>query len=157
MTKQTRSIILAVCAVLFFIITPYILLYSLGYRIDVKNFTIVGTGGIYVKALPQGADIAIDSKLHTTTGFLTPSAFEQNLLPGPHTIFITKNGYYDYQKTLDIKENQVTKLEHIALIKKNIVFDVIKDPKQNPFIKLPAPDVYIIRSNALYYANIPAN
>ena len=110
---------------MFLVLTPYIVLYSLGYRIDIQHFKVVATGGIYVKAIPQGATIAIDSNLKNTTGLFSPSAFFQNLLPGIHQIQITKDGYYDYQKNLPVQQNQVTKLEHVVLFKKDTVFTAI--------------------------------
>jgi hypothetical protein len=125
MTKKIRFIILFVCALLFLIITPYILLYSLGYRVDFAKMKILPTGGIYVRVLPPGADVAIDSATGSTAGFFTNSVFVQNLLPKEHTIIIKKDGYNTYQKNLLVQENQVTKLEHVVLIKKNITFNMI--------------------------------
>ena len=46
------------------------------------------------------------------------SVFVQNMLPGPHQILVKKDGYYDYQKNLEVIENQVAKLEHVILFKK---------------------------------------
>ncbi len=63
MTKKNRLIILLILAFLFFAITPYMLLYSMGYRIDVAQMKIRATGGIYVKALPLESDIIIGSLL----------------------------------------------------------------------------------------------
>ncbi len=156
MTKKIRWVILLVSAVLFLVIMPYILLYSLGYRVDFENRKIVTTGGIYVRVLPQGANVIIDSKIENKTGLFSNSVFVQNLLPKPHAILITKDGYYDYQKTLPVKENEVTKLEHVLLFKKNIVFDVMADKSQSPF-NPPAADSFTIKNGGLYYANVPAN
>src|SRR3989344_217989 len=119
MSKQIRFIILLICAVLFFIITPYILLYSLGYRVDFENRKIVTTGGIYVRVLPQGADVIIDSKISNKTGLFSNSVFVQDLLPKQHMVLIKKDGYHEYQKNLEVKENEVTKLENVILFKKN--------------------------------------
>ncbi len=150
MTKKTRLIILLSCALLFFVITPYIILYSLGYRVDVKKFKVVATGGIYVKASPQGVTISIDHKTGNTTGIFSNTVFVQNLLPQNHSILITKDGYYDYQKNLDVKENEVTKLEHVMLFKKNIIFEAVADPKKSPFNTPLLQDSYIIKNNHLY-------
>ncbi len=127
MTKKTRLIILTVCAVLFFIITPYILLYSLGYRVDFETKKIVATGGLYIKAQPQGATITIDSKISNKTSMFFNSVFVQNLLPKRHTLKIEKDGYYNYEKNLDVRGNEVAKLEHVVLMKKNISFELLKD------------------------------
>ncbi len=122
MTKRTRFIILAICGALFVAITPYIILYSLGYRVNFQNLSIMPTGGLYVKTSNPGTTIAIDSARSQTTGLLTPYVFSQNLLPGKHSVLIKKDGYYDYQKNLQVLGKQVTKLEHVTLFKKNIAF-----------------------------------
>lgn len=127
MTKKTRFIILLFCVFLFFLITPYIIFYSLGYRIDFEKRKIVATGGLYIKALPLGTNIIVDSKIHNKTGIFSNAVFVQNLIPKTHHILITKDGYYDYQKNLKVKENEVTKLESIILFKKNIPFILLEN------------------------------
>src|SRR3989344_650630 len=149
MTKRNRLIVLAICTVLFFIITPYIILYSLGYRVDFKKLRIVATGGIYVKAFPQGVNVIIDSKTNDKTSILSYSVFKQNLLSGVHTVLIKKDGYYDYQKNLTIKENEVEKLEHVILIKKDIPFTLL-DSNTDYFY--PSPN-----GNYVLLATITAN
>lgn len=126
MTKKTRLILLLFCVVCFFILTPYIALYSLGYRVDFLHMKITATGGIYIKADPLPLEISIDSKPQKTN-FLANSIFAQNLLPESHAVLIKKDGYYDYQKELEVIENQVTKLEHVLLFKKDILFDNLID------------------------------
>ncbi len=157
MTKKTRSLILLGCAAVFFIITPYIVLYSLGYRVDFTHAKIVATGGMYVRALPQGVTIAIDSK-SSTTGLFSSSFFVQNLLPGPHSVSITKDGYFDYHKNLPVQGQAVTKLEHVVLFKKNILFEPV--PGITPITQkhqlptpTPAPEAaYLIKNGNLYYS-----
>lgn len=157
MSKKTRLIILLICVAVFLIIMPYILLYSLGYRVDFENRKIVTTGGIYVRVLPQGADVVIDSKISNKTGLLSNAVFVQNLLPKQHNVLVKKDGYYEYQKNLNVKENEVTKLENVILFKKNIVFEVFSNQAQSPFNQ-PAPqDKFIIKNNNLYYSDISAN
>lgn len=122
MTKRIRLTILAFCVVCFFIIAPYIILYSLGYRIDFENRKIVATGGIYVRTFPTAEQITIDSKISEKPGMFNNSVFVQSLLPKDHTVLVQKNGYYDYYKTLPVLEKEVTKLENVLLIKKAIAF-----------------------------------
>ena len=157
MTKKSRRIIFFICIILFLLIAPYIVMYSLGYRVDVANKKIVTTGGIYVKALPQGANVIIDSKINKKTGILSNAVFVQNLLPKQHTVVIKKEGFHDYQKTLEVKEREVTKLEHIILFKNNIVFQILEDKTQSPFNKKTLEDAYIIKNNTLYYSDIEEN
>lgn len=122
MTKKIRLIILAFCVICFFVIAPYIILYSLGYRIDFENRKIVATGGIYVRTFPTAEQIIIDSKISEKPGMFNNSVFVQSLLPKDHTVLVQKNGYYDYYKTLPVLEKEVTKLENVLLIKKAIAF-----------------------------------
>ncbi len=126
MTRKKRFIIVLICALLFLIVTPYIIFYSLGYRIDVKNMKIFTTGGIYVRAFPSGANITIDSNIKNSTGLFSNSVFVQNLSPDQHTVLIQKDGYYDYQKNLKVEEKEVTKLENVTLFKKNYIYNILE-------------------------------
>jgi len=130
--------------------TPYIILYSLGYRVDFKKFKIVATGGIYIKALPQEVDIIIDDTINKTTGIFSNTVFVQNLLPEKHSILIKKDGYYDYQKNLDVSEKSVTKLEHVLLFKKNILYSLVTDATTSPFNKITAPETMPLKNVVAY-------
>lgn len=99
----------------------------MGDRFDWEDMKIEATGGIYVRTFPAANQIVIDSKISEKPGFLANSIFVQSLLPKNHTIYIKKNGYFDYSKTLPVKENKVTKLENITLIKKDIKFGDLAD------------------------------
>ena len=92
MTKRTRFFILLACVILFLIITPYILLYSLGYRIDFENRKIVTTGGLYIKVLPQDVNVIIDSTITNKTGLFSNSVYVQDLLPKENTVYIQIDG-----------------------------------------------------------------
>ena len=157
MTKRTRLTILLACVVLFFTLTPAIVGYSLGYRFDLKHKKIVATGGIYVRALPQGADIAIDLKVKNKTGIFYQTVFAQNLVPGEHNVSIKKDGYFDYQKTLEVKEKEVTKLENVILFKQNIAFETLPSTVQSPFSGPKQPEKFILKNNNLYYSDILEN
>ncbi len=147
MAKGARLIILTSCAILFFTVTPYIIGYSLGYRIDFEQKKIMATGGIYLRAWPSPADVYINSKLAGKTNVITNSVFTQNLLPKNHLVLIKKDGYFDYQKTLLVKKKEVTKLEHILLVKKDINFEALADKTQSPFAK---QERFSIKNNNLY-------
>src|SRR3989344_2457381 len=127
MKRNSRRIIFTACVVSFLLFIPYIVLYSLGYRVNIASLSIVATGGIYVHALPENANVTIDGAIQDTTGLFSNAFFVQNLVPGPHTVSIAKDGYFDYQKTLPVAENQVTKLEHVVLFKKTPAFSILQD------------------------------
>ncbi len=127
MEKQTRLIILIFCVACFFIVAPILVAYSMGYRFDFDKENIVATGGIYVRTFPTAGQITIDSGVSEKPGLFSNYVFVQSLLPKSHTVSIKKDGYFDYSKILPVKENQVTKLENVTLIKKTIIYNNLAD------------------------------
>jgi hypothetical protein len=136
MKKKTRLFILFSCVAAFLVISPILVAYSMGYRFDFENNQIVATGGIYVRTFPSADEVVIDSKISAKPGMFSNSIFAQSLLPKEHTVYIQKDGYYDYYKTLPVTENEVTKLEDVVLIKKDIAFSDVSS-KINYFSVAP--------------------
>jgi hypothetical protein len=95
--------------------SPAIALYSQGYRIDFQEQRIVQTGAFYFKVSPSQTDIYLDGKLKDSTNFLVNSSLIKGLLPGQYALEVKKDGYYPWQKTLEIKEKQVTEIKNIVL------------------------------------------
>ena len=125
MKRKNRLIVLAFCVFLFFLIAPIILLYSQGYRFDFDENKIVKTGGIFIEVSNTSAEIYINEKFVDRTGFFADTALIENLLPKKYNIEVKQTGFQTWQKNLEIKEKQVTKVENILLIKQNILFDVL--------------------------------
>src|SRR6185436_16728255 len=127
MSIKTRLIILGLCVLAFLLVTPYIVLYSLGYRVDFETLQIRGTGGIYVYAQPDPSSVMIDAVSAPKSSYFSSAVFVQNLMPGPHSVLIKKDGYYDYQKSLLVKEREVAKLENVTLFKQKINFALLEN------------------------------
>ncbi len=127
MSKKTRLIILFSCVVCFFVIAPILVAYSMGYRLDLEKKEIVGTGGIYVRTFPPAEQVIVDSKISAKPGIFSNAIFVQSLLAKEHTVFVAKEGYHDYFKTLSVIEKEVTKLENVTLFKEDIKFTDIAD------------------------------
>jgi len=154
MTKRTRLTILLSCVVCFVVVAPYIVLYSMGYRVDFETMKIAATGGIYVRTFPTADQIIIDSKINKTPALFANSVFVQSLLPKNHTVYVEKDGYYEYNKTLLVKEKEVTKLENVLLFRNDIKFETVIDGTKSPFTP---SEKFLIKNNNLYYSNIPEN
>jgi hypothetical protein len=112
---------------IFLITAPLITLYSLGYRLDLKNKKITQTGGIFVKTIPPSAQIFLNGKLSKKTDFLFGSAVIKNLLPRTYKVRVEKDGFFPWEKELEVKEKEVTKTKTIVLFPKNINFQLISD------------------------------
>jgi len=125
MAKRTRVIIFLVCSFLFILIAPSIVLYSQGYRIDLENKKFTQTGGLFLKILPRQTDVYIDEKLNKRTDFFFDSVLIENLLPKKYKVEVKKEEHHSWEKTLEIKEKEVTEVKNIILFPQNINFSVL--------------------------------
>lgn len=157
MSKKTRLIILISCVVCFLLVAPVLVLYSEGYRFDFEKMGLTETGGIFISTLPSADQITVDSTISQKPGFLLNSVFIQSLLPKDHSVLIVKQGYFDYTKTLPVKGKGVTKLEKVLLFKKDLKFTQLLDNTKSPFLQEVKNEKYILKTNNLYYADVPQN
>jgi len=120
MTRTTRRLIFYCFVALFIIITPPTILYAIGYTYDFQTNKIVQTGGIYLKATPNTAQISVNGKNSGTTARLI-----SRLAPGDYKIGITKDGYFSWQKTLSVSPKLVTEARNIYLFPQKIIPELI--------------------------------
>ena len=129
MTKKTRTILFLICLFLFLLIAPLAILYSQGYRIDFNppadGKIITQTGGFFLKAAPKQVEIYFDGKLKKKTDFFFGSALIENLLPKEYKIEVKKQEYHSWEKTLGLKEKEVTEAKNIVLFPKNPNFTIL--------------------------------
>jgi hypothetical protein len=137
MTKRTRTTLFILMVLVFTLIAPGIIMYSQGYRFDVKKMKFLETGGIYVKTLPGDATISIDDDYKNRTSGFSRDLLIQNLLPENHTIKIEKEGYHSWTKTLEVKEKKVTEAKYVILFPNDIPFTPIDNDVKNFY---PYPD-----------------
>lgn len=124
MTRKTRTVLFIICAMLFALASPSLIFYSQGYRVDWANKRIVQTGAFYLKALPKNADVHLDGKLEDETSGLTGAVLIEDLSPKIYTVEIRKGGYHYWQKTLEVRQREVTEAKNIILFPININFAV---------------------------------
>lgn len=137
MTKRTRTALFVLMVLIFTVIAPVIIMYSQGYRFDVKKMKFLETGGIYVKTMPGDATISIDDDYQNKTSGFSRDLLIQNLLPENHNIKIEKEGYYSWTKTLEVKEKKVAEAKYIVLFPNDIPFASISKDVKNFY---PYPD-----------------
>ena len=88
-------------------------------------------GQLAVDSTPQGAQVQIDGRTEAT--WLTPFNFT-NLLPGPHTITVSKPGYSTDTRTVQgISGNRVTMISHLSQLMATLI--VKSDP--------PGANIYV--------------
>ena len=125
MTKKTRTTLFITCLFLFICATPVAVLYSQGYRFNFEEKKFIQTGGIFFKTQPKQAEIYLDGKLKKKTSFIFGSLLVSNLIPNKYEVQVKKEGYHSWQKTLEVKERQVTEAKSIVLFPEDVTLDVL--------------------------------
>lgn len=125
MKKKRRTILFFILAAIFIITAPLTVLYSLGWRIDIKTGKINQPGIFYFKVNPKNVQIFLDGKLKKKTDFFFGSLLIENLSAKKYQVAIKKDGFYDWQKTLEIKNGEATEAKNIVLIPKNPSFSAL--------------------------------
>ncbi len=134
LTKRKRRALFYASIAIFAIVLFPIILYSLGYGIT-GDFQIKKTGGIYIEASESGADVFVEGK-RKRTSFIGKSALIKNLLPGAYKVSVEKEGFWKWEKTLEVASETV-EARNILLIPKNIVGEVLG--ASSPKIETPKP------------------
>lgn len=116
MTLIYRRIIYVTFFLIFFIVTPLIILYTEGYRYNFEKGRIQKTGVLIISSIPQRANIYLNESL--VKNKVTPAKIER-VLPGDYEIRLEKEGYHPWRKRLPVYANITTFAEKIMLWKKN--------------------------------------
>lgn len=96
---------------LFFILTPVLLLYSLGYKFNIESKRFIKTGTISIKTDPENARVFLDNiKLEKTTPYILAGLF-----PGAHTVTLEKEDFYLYKTLVEVRPSFVTELNIVLL------------------------------------------
>lgn len=106
-SKRTRLIYFIVFFLVFIFVAPFILLYSFGYNWN-KNFSVFKTGGIYVYASQTGVNVYIDNTLDDVTSVFQRGILVKDLHPKKYSLKVSKDGYLDWWKDIDVKEERVS-------------------------------------------------
>ena len=115
MEIKARRIYYSVFIIIFLILAPTLLLYSLGYRYDSARHTLYQTGLIDIKTKPNGASLYVNGNLIGKTNLVVP-----NLKPGYYALEMTKDGYLTWQKEIEVVASQTAIFGHIVLFQDNI-------------------------------------
>ncbi|MFA6215174.1 MAG: PEGA domain-containing protein [Patescibacteria group bacterium] len=144
MNLRYRRLIYLSFFAIFFIVTPIAILYTTGYRYNFKKHKIEKTGILYVDSKPKGALVYLNDQYVNKT----PSRFTE-LLPDVYRVRVEKEGYYPWQKNLEVKSNLTTFSKNIILFKKSLPTNIIVG-KINIFNISPSQD-------KLFYSTIDKN
>ncbi|MFA5877925.1 MAG: hypothetical protein WC845_00990 [Candidatus Staskawiczbacteria bacterium] len=147
MNRKTRLTLFITLVVLYIVISPMLIFYSLGYRFDFDKKRLVSTGGLYVKTWPSNVEVILDKKYIKKTTFLSSEVFYQGLFPKKHNIVVKKDGYFTWEKNLETPEKEVTKLLNVTLIKEKIIFEKWSQAADNMYFSPDNRSILITTSN----------
>lgn len=113
MTLWTKRVLYLSCFLIFFILTPIIILYTQGYRYNQAKEKLESTGVIYIKSYPRNAKIILNG---LDTNKTTPQ--QLSYLPSSfYDLTVTQDGYFPWIKKLFLPSSQTVFIEDIALFK----------------------------------------
>lgn len=105
-TASRMKIIYRIAIFVSFLITLVIIIaYARGYRLDIKEKTVVPTGILAISSNPKAAKVFIDNKLKGVTDI------NLTLPPGSYYVEIKKDGYSTWSKKIILKGEIVMALD----------------------------------------------
>ncbi len=116
MTKRFRRFIFWVFVVFFVAASAVALLFAQGWRLDFNSLKFLKTGGIFIETSTSGAKIYVNDKyLESTAGILSYSRLVDGLIPHSYNIFVYKDGFFPWNKNVEVKDGMVIESKNIIL------------------------------------------
>lgn len=104
MQKSYRNVLLSLAALGFLVVTPFIVLYALGYRLGGQ------TGVLFVETFPRGAMVSVDGKFIGDS----PEAIS-NMPAGAAVLEVSREGYRPWKKSIEISPRESAEFRAIRL------------------------------------------
>ena len=150
MSSGSRKLLFRLCVLLFFIAGGLLVAYSFGIKLDLASLTFSETGGIYIKSTPAEAEIYLNEKsIKNTSSFFQAGTIIDNLKEGEYSLVLHYNGYFDWQKNVNVSPSLVNVFDSVVMI-----------PQKEP-IKIAEPadkiellgDILLTERNGSIYAD----
>lgn len=119
MDKGTRRVLFYSSVVVFLLLSYGAVLLATGYVFDFKNFKFVKTGTLAFKSDVKGANVYFKNKKIGKIAPISGNFSKKYLLPGSYEVSVRKDGYQNWEKTAEIKSQEVTNFFSIVLVRKN--------------------------------------
>lgn len=149
MTLNQRRLLYIIFIILFLIVTPILWLYASGYKLG-SGFKFQKTGILILDSEPKEAKIILNNKPYTGTIFgkknITTPAKIKNLLPDIYTVRLEKNGYWPWEKKLEIKPGESTFAEDIVLFRNEIPL-FLSDKNFEKIYRSPSSNLILLAGN----------
>lgn len=111
LTHSVRRAMMVTLIILFFLISPTVLLYTAGYRYDWQHKQLKQTGVISVDVFPTDATVTINQSTFTEK---LPLEL-RNRAPGRYQVKIERTGYQSWEKDIVVESKKTTYIKDIQL------------------------------------------
>jgi hypothetical protein len=152
LNKTKRRVIGVFFVLLFIILAPMIIFYATGSRFG-ESWKILQTGGLFVRSVPPGSAVYIDSKLNKETGYFGRNILVKSLHPGNYFVSIEKEGYNPWKKEIIVYGNVVTDTRAFMLPK---VIETIEVTKYLEIEVKASTSVPVTKKNNPEYVDVVA-
>lgn len=138
---------------LFFLVSPLLIFYSLGYRYNFDKKIIEKNGAFFIKSYPRSASIYIDNK---KTKYKTPAQVT-NIKPGIHLVEIKKDDLTTWRKQLTVQAGETTFIEDVALLLAEPIVADLGPGAENYLVNKDNDKYSYIENNILHLVNTEQN
>ena len=145
MGLKTRKLLFLFFVLAFLVITPLVSLYAAGYKISLSGKILQKTGMLIIDSNPDEATILIDNKVQQNflnkirskfsasneKNIIKTPAKIKSLIPGEYTVKLVKDGYWSWEKKLQIYPGNSTFAEDIVMFRNNLPQPIISEEINN--------------------------
>lgn len=126
MNKTLRYFLILLTIIAFFILAPAIIMFVSGVKINWRTQNYEQTGILVATTQPSGAEVWLNGQRQTTT-----PATLRFLSPGNYELWLKKEGYFDWLKSLSVEPNRIAYnyegVDAVQLIKRPAEFTLTAD------------------------------
>jgi len=115
MNLITRRLIAASLILIFCLSAPILILYTAGFRYNIKKGQLEKAGALVIKSEPSGARILLNNEDLKKS---TPVRLN-NIIPDEYLVSLEKENYYTWTKNLEVKTQETTFAEDIVLFRES--------------------------------------
>lgn len=106
-----RIILSSIATLAVIIIATVTILFMMGYRLDSGNGRLEQGALLQFDSRPNGADVFVDGQ-----NIGSRTATKQTVIAGTHTVKMSKSGYQDWSRTLNLTAGTLTWLDYTRLV-----------------------------------------
>lgn len=117
MSHNSRRALFYAFLAAFLVLGPGIVLFVAGWRMDFPSFRVSKAGGIYVRAYPEDATIALNGKsVENQSGFLSHGTLLSDLFPKIYRLTLAAQGYDAWQENISVAPALVADEKYAVLV-----------------------------------------